>query len=39
MYKEKCGKYLFIYRKNAMGKYDVFLKVEPNGMFSGIIIK
>lgn len=34
LYKEKCSKYLYIYRKNKQGKYVEYLKVIPKRTFT-----
>lgn len=31
--KKECSKYLYIYKKNNMGVYKVYLKVIPSGLF------
>lgn len=33
IYKKKCSKYLYIYKKNNNGKYEIYLKVSPSGLF------
>jgi len=33
LYKEKCSKYLYIYKKNDKGEYVVHLKVNSSGIF------
>ena len=33
IYKKKCSKYLYIYKKNEMGKYEEHLKVNLSNLF------
>ncbi|AYN03970.1 hypothetical protein [Flavobacterium sp. 140616W15] len=33
IYKKKCSKYLYIYKKNEMGKYEEHLKVNLSSLF------
>lgn len=39
IYKEKCSKYLYIYRKDKQGLYKEHLKYSPRGIFSNWFCK
>lgn len=39
IYKDKCSYYLYVFKKDNLGRYKVFKKVRPSGLFESFFYK